>query len=784
MTEIGECSALFRVIISTSVNTLTRLSLATLLLAPLRAAEPPTPGHSMHGEAFNEGPRQFATLIPGSSNVVFPVTTKSPDAQKFFEQGVTQIHGFWYFEAERSFRQAAYLDADCAMAYWGMAMANVNNEKRAAEFIKEATKRRDKVSSREQRWIDMFATYYADLKKEEKARRDKLVADFEELIYAFPDDLEAKAFLVVQVWDNSKHGSPLGSRTALHALAEQVLARAPMHPGIHHYLIHLWNKGGSDKRAVASAARCGQSAPAIAHLWHMSGHTYSELKRYTDACWQQEASARVDHAHMAAARIMPEQIHNYAHNNDWLVKNLAYVGRVHEAMDLAKNLTELPRLSSSKQAAWRMGRDRLLEIGVNFELWNELTALEATPFLAPDPDAARETERLRALGVAWFSKGDTARGEEKIAALQKQIETAKADEKKKAAEKAKPSGTEKPEEKKTAPAEKADPKAKPGQGKKGGGDRVATIEKALVDLRLTRALAAGNQTAMREDLPKAKDIPSARLARIHLALGDPAKAEQLARDLVKADPGQVLSHALLAHVLVQAGKADEAEKALQQLRQRSADLDLEVPAFARLAPLVEKLKLPADWRTPHTEAPDVGERPELAKLGPFRWQPYAAPDFTLTDRDKQKISLASRRGKPVLVVFYLGAGCAGCMTQLNTFAPLVKAYTDAGIEIIAVSTDTLEGLDKTLAHAKDAVGFPFKIASDHQLDAFRAYRAYDDFESMALHGTFLIDATGLVRWQNISYQPFTEAKWLLDEAKRLLASPAMPAVYSQSNAGR
>src|SRR5690606_19611494 len=97
------------------------------------------PGHSMHGEAFNEGPRQAAVLIPGTGKVDFPVTTTHPKAQQFFTQGVGQLHGFWYFEAERSFRQAAALDPECAMAYWGMAMANVNNEKRAAEFMKVAT---------------------------------------------------------------------------------------------------------------------------------------------------------------------------------------------------------------------------------------------------------------------------------------------------------------------------------------------------------------------------------------------------------------------------------------------------------------------------------------------------------------------------------------------------------------------------------------------------------------------------------------------------------------------
>ncbi|MED6326692.1 MAG: hypothetical protein VYE14_04955, partial [Verrucomicrobiota bacterium] len=82
-----------------------------------------TEGHSFHGEAFNEGPRQSAYLMKGMGRVRFPVTTDSQEAQLFFTQGVAQLHGFWYFEAERSFRQAAMLDPDCAMAYWGMAVA-------------------------------------------------------------------------------------------------------------------------------------------------------------------------------------------------------------------------------------------------------------------------------------------------------------------------------------------------------------------------------------------------------------------------------------------------------------------------------------------------------------------------------------------------------------------------------------------------------------------------------------------------------------------------------------
>src|ERR1022692_262925 len=115
--------------------------LALVLLASIAHAQDHDDayfGHSYQGDVFNDGPRQKAYLMGKTGNVRFPITTKSPEAQKFFEQGVGQLHGFWYFEAERSFRQVALLDPDCAMAYWGMAMANHENEKRAAGFIKKA----------------------------------------------------------------------------------------------------------------------------------------------------------------------------------------------------------------------------------------------------------------------------------------------------------------------------------------------------------------------------------------------------------------------------------------------------------------------------------------------------------------------------------------------------------------------------------------------------------------------------------------------------------------------
>ncbi|MFT5475181.1 MAG: hypothetical protein ACI8Y8_000510, partial [Planctomycetota bacterium] len=133
---------------------------AAALPASAWAQEAIPEGHSSHGEAFNEGPRQAAYLMPAPSNVHFPVTAAHDSAQPFFDQGIGQLHGFWHFEAERSFRQVAALDSDCAMAYWGMAMANVDNSERAASFARVAWLKRGLVTDRERAYIDSIARFH------------------------------------------------------------------------------------------------------------------------------------------------------------------------------------------------------------------------------------------------------------------------------------------------------------------------------------------------------------------------------------------------------------------------------------------------------------------------------------------------------------------------------------------------------------------------------------------------------------------------------------------------
>jgi len=298
--------------------------------------------------------------------------------------------------------------------------------------------------------------------------------------------------------------------------------------------------------------------------------------------------------------------------------------------------------------------------------------------------------------------------------------------------------------------------------------KVKSMEKSLQELRLYELIARDKKDDVEKQLDDLKDLPKERLARIHLKLGDKDKAVKLGKEAVEGSTNQVETLANYVAILHECEKKDEAKEQFGLLRAVASQADLNLPALDRLKPLAKSLGFKDDWRLPYTPATDVGDRPSLDALGPFRWGPSPAPDFVLRDSDNDRIALKDYRGKPALVIFYLGHGCVHCIEQLNLFAPMASEYKQSGISLLAISTDSVEGLKNTFEKSKSEDGFPFPIVSNEKLDVFKAYRAYDDFEKMPLHGTFLIDGNGMVRWQDISYEPFTETAFLLKEAKRLL----------------
>jgi peroxiredoxin len=605
-------------------------------------------------------------------------------------------------------------------------------------------------------------------KAAEKQRKKDYLKRLEAIVNEFSDDIEAKAFLAYQHW-NWRETLPIENYDAVDALLDQVLAAEPMHPA-HHYRIHLWDDK-SPERALASAARCGQAAPAVGHMWHMPGHTYSKLHRHADAAWQQEAAARVDHAYMIRDRVMPYQIHNYAHNNEWLVRSLLNAGRVRDAVDVAKNLIETPRhpkLNSPTDdgSAASHGRQRLFDALVTFELWNDYIALSDTAYLAPGDSEAGQVKHIRWLGAAHLAAGNLIQGSEQLSLLEKRFAdlTAQEDD---AAATAEQRARE--ENKPDAEIEKAKTDARKTFDK-----RRESLEKALNHLRGLQAAAAGAPAAAVDLLEKAGDIRKPHLALAHLRAGDKEKAEKLAREAVDDGKNQVYPLAVYVEVLHGLGKHDQAKEQFEKLRMLAGVSDLKAPIFDRITDVAASLGYTTQWRLPHKAATDVGVRPPLSSLGPFRWQPMPAVEWVLPNADGQAVAMRQYSGKPLVMIFYLGQSCVHCAEQLNAFAATYEDYRRAGIEVVAISSDAVAEL-KEKGTPRDGVnaggGIPFTLLSNADLRAFKAYRCYDDFEDRPLHGTFLIDKDGLVRWQDIGPEPFKDAAFLLKEAKRLAALP-------------
>jgi peroxiredoxin len=497
-------------------------------------------------------------------------------------------------------------------------------------------------------------------------------------------------------------------------------------------------------------------------MWHMPGHIYSKTKRYADACWQQEASARVDHAHMLRDRVMPDQIHNYAHNNEWLIRNMIFVGRMNDAIRLAKNMCELPRhpkYNTLAKGSAKFGRERLMQVLARFEAWDELIALCDSSYLEPTDNPTEQVVRLRALGAAFYQRGDSAKGDVQFATLEERLAEQKLAQEKAAIEaeqKAKDEGQD----------DKAIEKAK-ADAKKSAETKMGELNKAISELKGHKAVAAAEYKAGYDHLKEA-GIDQDYLAWVQCQAGDLDKAIETARSAVRSHRNEVIPLARQVEVYWLAGKRDEAKVALEQLRELSTFIDESAPIYSRIGVIAKELGYSEKWKIVKPPDPDTGIRPPLDWLGPPHWIPASAPGWTLRDAHDSDHSLGDYRGKPVVALFFLGNGCLHCAKQLQTFGEAADEFRAAGMEIIAISSDDAEGLKRSIANYQGGE-IPFPLVADNTLDIFKSYRCFDDFEQQPLHGTFFIDGAGFVRWQDVGPEPFMDSKFLLTEARRLLS---------------
>jgi tetratricopeptide (TPR) repeat protein len=304
--------------------------------------------HSAHG------PAKTAILMSGIGDLDHPVTTTSPEAQKFFDQGLRLIYAFNHDEAARSFRRAADLDPRMAMAYWGIAEAvgpNYNDPasderfQQAHEAIQKAVDLSANVSASERDYIlataKRFPAAGADRRKAAEEYRDAMRG----LMNKFPDDLDAatlfaEAGMNLHPWGLwMQDGTPREGTDEIVTTLESVIKRDPNHMGAVHYYIHAVEASRSPERALAGANRLADLAPNAGHLVHMPAHVYIRTGDYELAALTNEKAAAVDRAYIqlsGAQGIYPMMY--YSHNLHFIACVASMSGNYAEAKKAADML--------------------------------------------------------------------------------------------------------------------------------------------------------------------------------------------------------------------------------------------------------------------------------------------------------------------------------------------------------------------------------------------------------------------------------------------------------------
>ena len=298
-------------------------------------------GHSAHGDAFDTGPREKPWVIDGIGVAHFPITTRNPEVQKWFDQGNALLHSFWDYEAERAFRWCLKLEPDNAMAYWGLARASeirgLGGANRPAEMIREAIKRKDKVTPRERLYIEaMAAEVLPDPLHEGSAQKDGRERSkniLETLCVEYPDDMEARALLALEHYGQR----PLRHRTDGPRDSGQT-AGSSRRPPLSHPQLGLQrtrNRPGERPPLRRNRARYRPRDPhARTHLQHRG-----DVERSGTLDGRGHAPREAIHADRMT---FPFNNWNYGHNRTYLSYIQEQLGMADSAIFGARQLIDAP----------------------------------------------------------------------------------------------------------------------------------------------------------------------------------------------------------------------------------------------------------------------------------------------------------------------------------------------------------------------------------------------------------------------------------------------------------
>lgn len=371
-------------------------------------------------------------LYEGLGGLTRTVTTTSPEAQRYFDQGLAFLYAFNHDEAIRAFRRAAELDPGCAMAWWGVAYANgphINNPvvpedraKAAWEALGKAKAAAAGAGPVERALVAALAFRYADPQPEDRRPLEQAYADAMRKVWkdhrgdADVGALFAEALADLRPWDLwTPRGEPQPGTDELLATLDATLAVDPRHPLANHLLIHAVEASPHPEKADRAADTLRDLQPGLGHMVHMPSHVDVRRGR-----WQQaiDANAKAIEADRRYAARAPEQgfYRLYmAHNYHMLTYGAMMTGQSELALRTIRRMVGDIPLEFFRDNPFADGFMAMpLEVLMRFGRWDEILAEPPFPDFVPISRSLQHYARA----VAYAAKGDVPSAEsEQVAFL-------------------------------------------------------------------------------------------------------------------------------------------------------------------------------------------------------------------------------------------------------------------------------------------------------------------------------------------------------------------------------
>ena len=516
-------------------------------------------------------------LIDGLNSHHKKITTRSEDAQRLFDQGLTLAYGFNHEEAADSFRAATDADPDCAMCYWGIALVlgpninaamdpSVHPEVRAA--IDRALELAPSVGEPEQAYIRALAERYGPEPLADRSPLDKAYADaMRRVALRYPDDLDAatlfaEALMDTIPWDYwTEDGEPRPQTTEFIAALEKVLKRQPDHLGANHYLIHAVEKVRPDLGEPAAERLDALPEDAPGHLIHMASHIYIRLGRYADAARVNEKAIAADEAYHAAHGAGDLYAGGYMpHNRHFLSAAAGFQGRSEVSLGQAQHIADgvdVPTMvAGADDGSLQHYYVQPWFTQVRFGRWNDILAQPRPSVDLPYPVGAWRYAR----GIAYVRTGEVDRARVELRELRALARDSSLDG-------VLIWGLNAPTTILTIASE-----ILAGEIASARGDHdtaIAHLQKA-VELETS---------ALTYDEPPTWNVPVRQiLGAIYLAAGRPADAERAYREDLDKYPRNGWALTGLAQSLEAQGRDGEAREVRAEMAQAWADADVEIVA--------------------------------------------------------------------------------------------------------------------------------------------------------------------------------------------------------------